>query len=359
MSQIRKRICLEQFETKCLIGKGAYSKVILVHKKDTKQLYAMKVVKKAKISSQKQYEHAITERNVLTEIEHPFIIKLAYAFQNSRNLYFCLEFCPGGELYYLLSKFGKVTEDQAQFYAAQVLIALEYLHSKNIIYRDLKPENILICQDGYIKLTDFGLAKKNVKEQSGAFSICGTVDYMAPEIIKQQQYGKTVDWWTFGCLLYEIVVGQPPFYNQHRPQDVRIRILQDQIRFPQSVSQQFSDLITRLLNRDPINRLQKDVRKHPWFTIDFNALQQKQIKPPFLPRLNGDLDLSNFDPQFTCSKYNSSESQEEFDSFKDFTYRNSQDKITSQQTLSPEIVDFASDRSDRMLKVLSTDMFIQ
>lgn len=149
-------------------------------------------------------------------MNHPFIVKLYNSFQNDKKLFFILEYCPGGELFGLLSKKQRLSEEQAKFYSAQMILAIEYLHGRDIIYRDLKPENILIDEQGYLRLTDFGLSKMDIVE-SNAFSVCGTPEYLAPEILYKQGHGKPVDWWCLGSLIYEMVVGLPPFYCKSRP----------------------------------------------------------------------------------------------------------------------------------------------
>ena len=195
------KLSIDDFSSLSVIGKGSYAKVVLVKKKDNGELYAMKILKKENVERRKQEKHVKTERDVLINIEHPFVIKFFYSFQNDRKLYFALEYCAGGELFNLLQKKRRFSEDQAKFYAAQMVLALEHLHDKDIIYRDLKPENVLIDKVGYIRITDFGLSRMDVKDPNEAKSICGTPEYLAPEIIMKLGYGKPVDWWTLGIFL--------------------------------------------------------------------------------------------------------------------------------------------------------------
>lgn len=208
-----QHLTYEDFEWKTYIGKGTFGKVALVVKKDSKKEYAIKILKK-KDFSKKDIENAMTEQKILMNSHHPFIVKLLYSFQDATNLYYCIEYIPGGELFAILKKFKKFTADQTRFYAAEVLLALEYLHNEiKTIYRDLKPENILVNSDGHIKLTDFGLSKMG--ELKGN-SFCGTPFYLAPEIIVGRGHDQAVDFWTFGCLIYEMLAGYPPFRNKNQ-----------------------------------------------------------------------------------------------------------------------------------------------
>jgi serine/threonine protein kinase len=168
------------------------------------------------IEQRKQLEHTMSERRILEAIDHPFIVKMDYAFQSKTKLYFAIDYCPGGELFFYLSQIGRFKEEAAKFYAANILLGIEYLHSKDIIYRDLKPENILVDRDGYTKITDFGLSKEKISGANPAQSMCGTAEYLSPEIIERQPYGKPSDWWSFGALICEMLIGSPPFYSNDR-----------------------------------------------------------------------------------------------------------------------------------------------
>jgi len=206
----------DDFECIKVIGKGYFGKVTQVKFKKDGKIYALKSLKKSRLKDEKQVEHTKTERKVLAEINHPFIINLKFAFQTQTKLYMASECFNGGELFYHLRRGGKFSETQSKFYLSQIIIAIEYLHSKSILYRDLKPENILLDSTGYIKLTDFGLSKENITEYCGCTrTFCGTPEYLAPEMIRGDKYGKAVDVWSLGILLYEMLCGYPPFYDKN------------------------------------------------------------------------------------------------------------------------------------------------
>lgn len=297
-------VSLHSFSTISVIGKGSYAKVLLVKKKDTGQHFALKLLKKTLIEQKKQQNHVQTERNILVEVNrHPFLVGLHYSFQTERALCFVLEYCPGGELFNLLQKKRRFTEDQARFYAGQMVLALEYLHSREIVYRDLKPENVLLDAQGYVKIADFGLSKQNVREND-VKSICGTPEYLAPEIILKMGYGKAVDWWTLGSIVYEMLVGVPPFYCANK-QDLFDKIKMQNPKYPSHLSPAAVDLISSLLKKDYLKRLGSkggaaEVRTHPWFgPLNWELLMVKKYDAPFVPKLSGNLGLSNFDVEFT------------------------------------------------------------
>ena len=304
VTKSKSSIGLDSFLTVSVIGKGSYAKVILVKKKDTGVYYAMKVLKKINVEQKKQENHVQTERNILVEMKGcPFLIDFYYSFQTSTKLFFVLEYCPGGELFNLLQKKRRFTEEQARFYAAQMVVALEYLHKRGIIYRDLKPENVLLDSQGYIKITDFGLSRMNVKSNE-AKSICGTPEYLAPEIILKLGYGKPVDWWTLGSIVYEMLYGVPPFYTNNRPELFeRIKFLPP--KYPNGMNPITKSFLEGLLRKDPTKRLgtlrdAEEVKEHPWFVgINWQAILEKKVEAPFVPKISNDMGLNNFDPDFT------------------------------------------------------------
>ena len=235
------------FKIEKLLGKGSFGKVFLVTKIDTGTVYAMKVLKKDVIEKRNQRTHTATEREILETIESPFIVQLHYAFQTPDKLYMVMDYAIGGELFYHLKHSGKFTEYRTKFYAAEILMALEHLHTKGIIYRDLKPENILLDADGHIKLSDFGLSKKGVlNANTKAYTFCGTPEYLAPEILKGQGHDKAVDFWSLGAIMYEMMTGAPPFYSKNREEMFR-NILSTPVQMKSFFSPQLCDLLEHLL----------------------------------------------------------------------------------------------------------------
>lgn len=358
-------IGLDSFYTLSVIGKGSYAKVLLVKKKDTGCLYAMKVLKKQNVERKKQENHVKTERDILVGLDDcPFIVKLFYTFQTDKKLYFILEFCPGGEIFNLLQKKRRLSEDQTRFYAAQMVLALEHLHKQDIIYRDLKPENVIVDANGYIKITDFGLSRMNVKNND-AKSVCGTPEYLAPEIILKLGYGKPVDWWTLGNMIYEMLVGIPPFYTNNR-QELFEKIKFMSPKYPNYLSSVTKGLIESLLRKDPSIRLGSargadELKEHPFFDcIDWKLLQEMKYEPFFKPKINTDMGLHNFDPEFTELPVNSLEVSEgpnrSFKKFEGFSWNNDGsyvDKIKHKSSSSfqmDQIEELLAEDSDKMIE---------
>ena len=300
------KVGLADFELIRVIGKGSFGKVTLVRKIANDKLYAMKVLSKPNIVRRKQVEHTRTERRILGKITHPFIVKLHYAFQTEKKLYFVLDYAAGGELFYHLSRMKKFPEHYAIFYAAEITLALEELHRNQIIYRDLKPENILFDNEGHVKLADFGLAKENITDAAeGAHSMCGTPEYLSPEVLNRQGHGNAVDWWNLGMVTYEMLTGLPPWYTQDK-ELLFERIRKAPLKFPSYVSRTASSFIIKLLNRDPQERLgargAAEVKSHPFFeSIVWSALFDREMEPPFNPLQDQEaVDSRNFEPEFTA-----------------------------------------------------------
>ncbi|KAJ3114383.1 hypothetical protein HDU96_002139 [Phlyctochytrium bullatum] len=298
-----KPLSMEDFELLKVIGKGSFGKVMQVRKKDTNRIYAMKIIKKSHIVERAEVSHTLAERMVLAKINHPFIVPLKFSFQNPEKLYLVLAFVNGGELFHHLQQEGRFEESRARFYTAELLCALECLHSFDIIYRDLKPENILLDFSGHIALCDFGLCKLNMKEGNKTNTFCGTPEYLAPEVLIGQGYTKAVDWWTLGILLYEMLTGLPPFYDEN-VNEMYKKILKDELRFPEDVGATAKDLLKGLLNRDPNQRLgsknASEIKNHPFFAeIDWQRLMARKYTPPFRPNVASATDTSNFDEEFT------------------------------------------------------------
>ena len=303
-------ISMNDFQPLKLVGKGSFGKVILVKYFENNKIYAMKILKKEEIIKRKQINHTKTERLILEKLNHPFIAKLKFAFQDEQKLYLVTEFMQGGELYFHLKRNSYFKEKAVKFYTSQILLAIEYLHNNGYIYRDLKPENILIDKDGNVKLTDFGLSKMVLNDKSTTDTICGTPEYLAPEIFRQQSYTKCVDWFSFGILLYEMICGNFPFKLKNRK--IEENTYDTKIEYPEKMSMEARDTIGKLLQIDPEKRLgynsSEEIKKSAFFKdMDFDKVYNKEYKPPFKPKLNGDLDLKYFDINFTEGNIDSDE----------------------------------------------------
>lgn len=232
------------------IGVGEYSRVYLVQKEDTRESFAMKILKKKDLELKKQRFHTISEKNILMNSKSPFIVELKYAFQDYKNLYIVMEFVQGGHLLAQLRKTGKFTEEKARFYAAEVLLAIDYLHSIGVIYRDLKPENVLIDEQGHVKLTDFGLSICGIDDSNClAYTFCGTACYLAPEIIKNQGYNKAVDYWSLGVLVFEMITGVSPFFAENK-EEVFKKIINRDLDVGGYLTHAAADFIEKLLTLD-------------------------------------------------------------------------------------------------------------
>ncbi|WAR58266.1 hypothetical protein PtB15_5B500 [Puccinia triticina] len=297
------QLTIESFELLQVIGKGSFGKVMQVRKKDTGRIYAMKTIRKAHIVSRSEVTHTLAERTVLCQVNNPFIVPLKFSFQNSEKLYLVLSCINGGELFHHLQKEGRFSEERSRLYAAELLCALEHLHAYDVIYRDLKPENILLDYTGHIALCDFGLCKLNMGESEKTNTFCGTPEYLSPELLLGQGYSKSVDWWTLGVLIYEMLSGLPPYYDENVNEMYR-KILYNPLRFGPEINPQARSLLTGLLSRNPKQRLgsngAEEIKQHPFFSqIDWKRLMMKQYTPPFKPSVASAIDTSNFDSEFT------------------------------------------------------------
>lgn len=269
----------------------------LAKEKSSGSYYAMKILKKADIIKLKQVDHVISENTILADIDHPFLIGLEGFAQDKRYLYFMLRYVPGGELFTYLRTEGRLNSEQAMFYSASVALMFEYLHSKNIIYRDLKPENLLIDSKGYLKLTDFGFAKYC---DGRTYTLCGTPEYLAPEVLLNKGHGKPVDWWCLGILTYEMIAGIDPF-NDEDPMAIYQKILKGKVKFPRDFDKNCKSLVKHLLVADVSKRygcLKKgvdDIKKHRWFkTFNWSDLIDEKITPDYIPQIADEGDTSNF-----------------------------------------------------------------
>ncbi|KAH7093982.1 AGC/Akt protein kinase [Auriculariales sp. MPI-PUGE-AT-0066] len=323
-------LTIEAFDLLKVIGKGSFGKVMQVRKKDTSRIYALKTIRKAHIAQRPgEITHILAERTVLALVNSPFIVPLKFSFQSPDKLYLVMSFVNGGELFYHLQREGRF----------DLLSALEHLHSFNVVYRDLKPENILLDYTGHIALCDFGLCKLNMGEQEKTNTFCGTPEYIAPELLRSQGYTKTVDWWTLGVLLFEMMTGLPPFYDEN-VETMYQRILHDPLQFPPEMSSEARSIIVGLLNRDPNRRLGnnggEEIKRHAFFSryIDWNRLLQRKIQPPFKPAVDSALDVANFDAEFTSEAAldsvveDSHLSETVQDQFRGFTYNPSGEHLS-------------------------------
>jgi len=292
---------LDDFVLVKLLGTGAYGKVMLVRCAHNNNLYAMKMLRKEHIVKRNQVEHTRAERSVLETVSHPFIVGLKYAFQTPKKLYMVLEYCPGGELFFHLSRAGRFSENKTRFYIAETSSAIAYLHKMNVIYRDLKPENLLIDAEGHGKLTDFGLSKEGIEDNHSAMTLCGTPEYLAPEIMNKKGHGKAVDWYSVGTLTFEMLTGLPPYYSKDR-QKLFERMKEGKLEYPDYIKPVAKDFLQRLLERNPDNRLGggpgggQEVKDHAFFQgLDWVALEERRIDPPFKPSLAAKDDVKYFD----------------------------------------------------------------
>lgn len=292
---------LNDFDRLKVLGRGTFAKVILVRSTLTNEFFAMKILKKKDVVQKKQLNHTKTERALLEKLSNPFIVKLQYAFQDKKRLYFLTEFMQGGELFFHLQKNGLYKDPEVIFYTSEIICAIEYMHNNNFIYRDLKPENILIDKYGHIKITDFGLSKILERDKERAFTLCGTPQYLAPEILLGKGYDKSCDWFSLGVLIFEMLCGFHPFPNIGKQIDLKIYFRP--LNFPKLLSVQARDIIMKLIDPNPKHRLgvngADEIKQHKFFQgIDFEMVKEKKYQPPFVPKLRGHADLTYFSHEF-------------------------------------------------------------
>eukprot|EP00029_Vermamoeba_vermiformis_P002869 TRINITY_DN13238_c0_g1_i1.p1 TRINITY_DN13238_c0_g1~~TRINITY_DN13238_c0_g1_i1.p1 ORF type:complete len:446 (-),score=139.44 TRINITY_DN13238_c0_g1_i1:132-1469(-) len=298
----KKNVSIADFDFLTVIGQGSFGKVVQARHKSTGNIYAMKILDKKNIVDRGEIEHTKAEKNILQKVRHPFIMNLHYAFQTPDKLYLVLDFINGGELFYHLQNERKFSTERARFYAAEIVLGLEHLHKLGIIYRDLKPENLLLDADGHICITDFGLSKEGMQAPNARTNtFCGTPEYLAPEVLLGENYNKGVDWWSLGTLVYEMLCGLPPFYDEDVQKMYNLKMTAD-LEIPEYVDDDAADLIRRLLKRDPTKRMQEpdEIKRHPFFKgIDWDKLSQKLLTPPYKPPVKDKSSVECIDSAFT------------------------------------------------------------
>ena len=283
-----RKITLHDFEAIQVLGKGSFAEIFLVRIRHTGELFAMKVLKKDMVVSRNLIRYAMTERNVLSYIQHPFIISLKYAFQDCNKLFLVLDYCPGGNLAACISRYKMFSEEISRIYLCEILLALEELHRRDIVYRDLKPDNVVLDEKGHALLTDFGLSKEGIFDDTSTNSFCGSIAYLAPEMIRRQGHGKTVDWYLFGVIFYEMLTGKPPFYSKDR-NSLLDNIENAKLKLPSRVSDAAKGLLKALLKRDPSKRLgsqndAEEVKNHQFFAgVSWEKVYNKELIPPIPP----------------------------------------------------------------------------
>ncbi|CAD8085459.1 unnamed protein product [Paramecium sonneborni] len=292
-----KKVKLGEYDIMNTLGTGSFGRVRLAKQKLSNKYVALKMLKKIEILRLKQVDHIISEFNILKQIKHPFLIEMSGYTQDERYLYFVLEYIQGGELFTYLRNAGTVQNEEAQFYSAQVVLMFEYLHTKNIVYRDLKPENLLVQGDGYLKMTDFGFAKV-VEDRT--YTLCGTPEYLAPEILLNKGHNKPVDWWCLGIFIYEMLAGIDPF-NDEDPMAIYQKILKGKVKFPRNFDNEAKSLVKHLLEQDVTKRFGNlkngvdDIKQHKWYeTLNWKDIINKKIKAQYIPVIQSDYDTSNF-----------------------------------------------------------------
>jgi protein-serine/threonine kinase len=324
-------ITKDKFESLKLLGTGSFGRVLLVRFSSNNSLYAMKILNKEQLKIKHQEEHTKTERDLMVKINNPFIVNIKFAFQDETKLYIVSDFMQGGDMFYHLHSNKKFNEERSKFYAIELILGLEFLHKNKMIYRDLKPENILMDSEGHLKISDFGLSKILENPNDKAYTLCGTPQYLAPEVLKNKGYDKSVDWWSLGCFIYEMLTGFLPFYIP-KGNKINPKTFEEPLRFPPDVSPIAINLITQLLNTNPKRRLgggEEDasaIKKHPFFKgVEWDKYWNREIKPPFVPDLEDELDLKYFDKMFTDEPVTSNRTTaysrpREHSVYKGFTY---------------------------------------
>lgn len=325
----------EDFRYVSVLGRGHFGKVLLAEFKKKGKLYAIKALKKKEIVTRDEVDSLMSEKRIFEMINasrHPFLVNLFGCFQTDEHVCFVMEYLPGGDLMIHIHN-DPFTEEQTRFYSACVVLALEFLHQNKIIYRDLKLDNILLDRDGYVKMTDFGLCKEGMGHGDRTSTFCGTPEFLAPEVLTDDNYTRAVDWWGLGVLIYEMLVGESPFPGEDE-EEVFDSIVNDDIQYPASIPLTAVVTLQKLLKRNPLKRLgsgerdANEIKGEKFFeTLDWDALLLKKLQPPFLPVIKASLDVSNFDSDFTALRPElsppsspSALTPQQQDAFKDFDF---------------------------------------
>ncbi|KAF7721263.1 hypothetical protein EC973_004990 [Apophysomyces ossiformis] len=306
------KVTIQDFQLIKVLGKGYMGKVFLVRTNSFPQLYALKAVSKSLLITPRDIEQAKMERDILSslaKIRHPFLVRLHHSFQDANQLFLLLDYHAGGDLATQLALFVRFTPQRCKLYTAEILLGLQELHRLGILYRDLKPENILLSSDGHLVLTDFGLSKQFEPglsmDNQRTRTFCGTPEYIAPEILQSREYSYEVDYWSLGTILYEMLVGETPFWA-NSPTEMYRRVVEDELEFPEDIDLVTADFIASLLEREPSRRLgtpngggPHSVRCHPYFDrLDWSAVYDKRTMPPYIPQLQSETDFSHVHPEF-------------------------------------------------------------
>lgn len=305
----KTQLTVDSFDVISVIGRGFYGKVFLAQLKGTDEYFALKAVKKEQLVSSNQTRTIVEEKTILQKVSHPFIVDLKFAFQTASKFYVGLEYLPGGDLFGLIQRRGRIPIEDVRIYAGEIALALEHLHSHGIVYRDLKPENVLIAADGHLKLTDFGLSK-DITQEGTTRTFCGTGEFIAPEIIIGRPYGFSADWWSFGVLIYQLLFGDTPFYNPSRKQ-MHNNIRYADPKYPEGIDPSIISFINGFLCKSPLCRsTYQKVENHPfWDDVTRKSLMMKDKQPSFIPRISMSTSTEYFDETFTTEEVNDSDAE--------------------------------------------------
>lgn len=287
--------CLDDYRLMRIVGTGTFSRVRIAQNHRSQEIIVLKIMRKADIIKMRQVEHIKNEKNILSSISHPLLVNLRCSFQDRANLYLVFDYVPGGELFRVLRTQGQFSLATTRFYAAEVIAGLAFLHDNGVVYRDLKPENMLLTGEGHLKITDFGFAKC-LKPNEKTFTLCGTPEYLAPEVIQQRGHSFACDWWGVGILIYEMTCGHAPFMDQN-PFKLYEKIIHNEVAFPDYFDPMLEQLVLGLLDKDATTRLDKGhIMSHPLFrNIDWTVVSNAGLRPPYVPKVRGPDDTSNFD----------------------------------------------------------------